>query len=99
MERYLVLNGVAGDSIPIMKSSLYLTQKKINCVGRKSRAHPQQGRHQIPPYTKRMLEQGRVKRLKFTSDCMTLVIYLFGILLGVTLMHFYLSRCSQWWAL
>ena len=42
MERYPFPNGVVGGSIPIVKSSLYLT-KEFGQAGRKPRAHPLQG--------------------------------------------------------
>ena len=53
-----------GDSILAMKSSLYLIESQVS---RKPRAHPMQNRHYIPPYTKKILEQGRANGLKFTS--------------------------------
>jgi hypothetical protein len=41
VKRYLFLNEMVGDSIIIMKSSLYLMGKKIfNHVGRKPSTHP-----------------------------------------------------------
>ena len=36
-----------------------------------------EGRQQTPPYIKKILEQDKANKLKFTSDCPTLVIYLF----------------------
>ena len=39
-----------------------------------------------PPCTKRILGQGRTNGLKFTSDCMTLLIYLF--------IYLFISMCK-----
>ena len=39
-----VSNGVVGSSIPVVKSSLYLMEKKTSLVGRKPIAHPLPGR-------------------------------------------------------
>ena len=38
------MNGVIGGLIPVVKSSLYLTEKKTSWVSRKPRVHPPQGR-------------------------------------------------------
>ena len=47
-------------------------------VGKTKR--PQQGSQYTPPYTKRILEQGRTNRLKFASDCPTLHIIIIIIM-------------------
>ena len=74
VEMYPFPNEVIGSSIPVVKISLYLTEKETSQVGRKPRAHSLQGRQLTPPCIKRILEQGRTNGLKFTSDCLTLVI-------------------------
>jgi hypothetical protein len=85
VERYPFPNEVVRNTIPTMKLSPYLTEKTSQ-VGRKPRAHPPQSKQQTPPCTKKILKQGGANRLKFTSDCLTLVIYLF---LKLSLHHFY----------
>ena len=77
VERYAFPNGVVGSSNHVMKSFSYLTEKKPSQVARKPRAHPPRGRQRTPTCTKRILEQGRANKVKFTSDCPMLVIYLF----------------------
>ena len=44
VEKYTFSNGVVSGLIPVVKSSLYLTEKKTSLVGRKPRARPPQGR-------------------------------------------------------
>ena len=55
---------------------LYLLDgKKLARLNRKPRAHLMQGKQFTSPYTKRILDLGRANGLKFTSDCLMLVIY------------------------
>ena len=87
MERHPFSNGLVGGSNPTVISSFYFTEKTSQ-VGRKPRAHPTQGRQYTLPNTKRILEQGRANGLKLTSDCLTLVIYLFSIDMGLHYLTF-----------
>ena len=94
LERYPFSNEVVGSLIPAVKSSLYLMDK-TSWVGRKPRAHLPQGRQQTPPYTKRILEQGKTNKLKFMLDYLLLVIYLFIYYLKLhnTISIYFLSHC------
>ena len=57
-------------------------------MGIPPRVHSLQGRQETPPCIKRILEHDRAKRLKFTSDCPTLVFhFFFDIPQVVEIMH------------
>ena len=77
VERYSFPNGVVDGSIPIVKSSLYLTEEKSAREVKNQEPTQHEVGSKPHPAPKGFLSRVGPNRLKFTSDRPTLVIYLF----------------------
>lgn len=78
MDMYPFPNRVVGNSIPVMKSPLYLAGGKLDKLVRNQEpTHCKVHSKPHPAPKKKMLEQEKANILKFTSDHLTSIIFLF----------------------